>query len=167
MNDHPQTFNEAAVTVAQLLDGAYHVARPRLTVTTERLANSHEKHASKHEWTLFYVNVRACAETLMMPITAEAWVDTLIAKHMDYGPTNILKFGHDGLVVRTWDKVARIQNLMDHWAQLTTPANEPLVDSFNDLAGYCMIGVMLDRGWFELPLKKVPLANANGATVMT
>jgi hypothetical protein len=76
----------------------------------------------------------------------------LIRKHHDYGPKNIaLSPGGplNGLRVRMWDKVARINNLLDSKA---SPSNESLRDSFIDLLNYSAIAILvLDRKWPELP----------------
>ena len=80
-------------------------------------------------------------------------VDTLVSflasKQRDYGPQNITKFGIQGLKVRMWDKIARINNLV---AQGREPSNESLVDSYVDLMGYCVIAVMVTNGTFNTPL---------------
>ena len=72
----------------------------------------------------------------------------LLKKHADYGPKNIsLSPGGplNGLRVRMWDKLARINNLVDSGA---TPENESLKDSFLDLANYAIIAMMvLDGQW--------------------
>jgi hypothetical protein len=72
----------------------------------------------------------------------------LLKKHADYGPKNIsLSPGGplNGLRVRMWDKLARINNLIDSGA---TPENESLKDSFLDLANYAIIAMMvLDGEW--------------------
>lgn len=76
----------------------------------------------------------------------------LIRKHHDYGPKNIaLSPGGplNGLRVRMWDKVARINNLID---SEVSPSNESLRDSFLDLLNYSAIAMMvLDKTWPELP----------------
>lgn len=76
----------------------------------------------------------------------------LISKHHDYGPKNIaLSPGGplNGLRVRMWDKVARINNLVD---SEVSPSNESLRDSFLDLLNYSAIAMMvLDKTWPELP----------------
>jgi hypothetical protein len=76
----------------------------------------------------------------------------LIRKHHDYGPKNIaLSPGGplNGLRVRMWDKVARINNLLDSKA---SPSNESLRDSFIDLLNYSAIAILvLDKKWPELP----------------
>jgi len=73
----------------------------------------------------------------------------LLKKHADYGPKNISNSpggALNGLRVRMHDKLARISNLIDNSAGI--PVNEPLVDSFIDLANYALIGVMvLERKW--------------------
>jgi hypothetical protein len=74
----------------------------------------------------------------------------LIKKHHDYGPKNIsLSPGGplNGLRVRMWDKVARINNLID---SNINPSNESLRDSFIDLLNYSAIAMMvLDGTWPE------------------
>lgn len=76
----------------------------------------------------------------------------LIRKHHDYGPKNIAHSpggALNGLRVRMWDKVARINNLLD---SNVSPSNESLRDSFVDLLNYSAIAIMvLDKKWPELP----------------
>ena len=75
----------------------------------------------------------------------------LIRKHHDYGPKNVAHSPGgplNGLRVRMWDKVARINNLVD---SKVNPSNESLRDSFIDLLNYSAIAIMvLDRTWPEL-----------------
>jgi hypothetical protein len=72
----------------------------------------------------------------------------LIKKHHDYGPKNISQSPGgplNGLRVRMWDKVARINNLLDSGV---SPSNESLRDSFIDLLNYSAIAMMvLDETW--------------------
>lgn len=77
-------------------------------------------------------------------------IETLIRKQKDYGPQNIRRFGHTGLMVRFHDKVARVENLL---AKGVEPENESLRDNFLDLVGYAAIGIMWSTGEFLLPLK--------------
>ena len=76
----------------------------------------------------------------------------LLRKHHDYGPKNVAHSPGgplNGLRVRMWDKVARINNLLDSGV---TPSNESLRDSFVDLLNYSAIAIMvLDKKWPELP----------------
>ena len=76
----------------------------------------------------------------------------LIRKHHDYGPKNIAHSPGgplNGLRVRMWDKVARINNLVD---SKVSPSNESLRDSFIDLLNYSAIAIMvLDKKWPDLP----------------
>jgi hypothetical protein len=69
-------------------------------------------------------------------------------KHEDYGPKNIAESPGgpiNGLRVRIWDKIARINHLVDSGAD---PRNEALRDSFLDLANYSMIALMvIDETW--------------------
>lgn len=74
--------------------------------------------------------------------------DLLVRKHHDYGPKNIaLAPGGplNGLRVRIWDKVARINNLIDSGKD---PEHESLIDSFQDLANYAIIAMLvIDGKW--------------------
>lgn len=74
--------------------------------------------------------------------------ELLIRKQKDYGPKNIsLAPGGplNGLRVRMFDKLARINNLVETGA---TPQNESLRDSFMDIANYAIIAMMvLDDKW--------------------
>lgn len=85
-------------------------------------------------------------------ITAEKTYDEALRilqqKHNDYGPKNIAESPGgpiNGLRVRIWDKIARINHLIDSGAD---PKNESLRDSFLDLANYSMIALMvIDQKW--------------------
>lgn len=70
---------------------------------------------------------------------------TVISKQHDYGHDNIMAFKERGLVVRLSDKIARLKNLL--WTN-TTPNNESIEDTFTDVAGYAIIGLMLANGTF-------------------
>jgi len=76
----------------------------------------------------------------------------LLRKHKDYGPKNIAHSpggALNGLRVRMWDKVARINNLVD---SKVSPSNESLRDSFIDLLNYSAIAILvLENKWPELP----------------
>jgi len=80
----------------------------------------------------------------------ERILSLLISKQRDYGHNNILRFGVDGLIVRMNDKVARLENLLGNGRE---PANESLADTFADIIGYSVIGLMLSDGTFTLELK--------------
>lgn len=76
----------------------------------------------------------------------------LLKKHKDYGPKNISEApggAINGLRVRMHDKLARINNLYDSVSE-GSPENEPLEDSFKDLANYAIIGLLILRGkWYK------------------
>ena len=76
----------------------------------------------------------------------------VISKQHDYGHDNILAFREKGLVVRLWDKVARLKNLM--WENEYNPMNESVLDTFIDIAGYAIIAVMLAKGSFTNKLQE-------------
>ncbi len=78
----------------------------------------------------------------------EALSYLLIKKQHDYGPKNIADAPGgplNGLRVRIFDKISRINHLIDTGAN---PENESLRDSFMDLANYGIIAMMvLDGEW--------------------
>lgn len=98
-----------------------------------------------------YAGVNARMITNMWRVLDSAG-NLLISKHNDYGPLNISHSPGgplNGLRVRMWDKVARINNLLDSGVK---PSNESLRDSFIDLLNYSVIAILvLDKNWPEVP----------------
>ena len=87
--------------------------------------------------------------------------EVLLKKNQDYGPLNIAHAPGgpiNGLRVRMYDKLARINNLYEKGGD--TPNYESLEDSFIDLANYAIIGILVQNGqWSGIPDK---IARANG-----
>ena len=104
--------------------------------------NSDSNHThTDTNWAEFELNVR---DTML------ELGDLLIKKHRDYGAKNISNSPYgatQGLVVRMWDKIARIVNLTKQGN--TTAENEPLEDSFKDIANYGIIGLLVLRGKWD------------------
>jgi hypothetical protein len=68
-------------------------------------------------------------------------------KQQDYGSSNISLNGELGVMVRTQDKVSRIRNLLTKEMKGEAAANnEPILDSWADLANYGVIGLLLRTG---------------------
>lgn len=82
-------------------------------------------------------------------VTLESVHELLCSKQADYGHGNILAFGDIGICVRMSDKIARIKNLRGK----KEAKNESLLDSWLDLLGYAVIGLMLLADTFTLPLR--------------
>jgi len=87
------------------------------------------------------------------PSDVDAILDELrsimMKKQADYGPLNIaLAPGGpmNGLRVRMYDKLARLNNLADKAA---TPNFESIEDTLIDLANYAIIGLLVQRGQWE------------------
>ena len=82
-------------------------------------------------------------------------LQTLYDKHKDYGPMNIAGAPGgpmNGLRVRMYDKLARLNNLLDTG---DTPKYESLEDTLLDLANYAIIGLLVQRGqWEGIPSAK-------------
>ena len=76
----------------------------------------------------------------------------LCKKHDDYGPMNIAGAPGgpmNGLRVRMYDKLARLNNLVDTG---DTPNYESIEDTLIDLANYAIIGLLVQRNqWAGIP----------------
>jgi hypothetical protein len=73
----------------------------------------------------------------------------MMRKQEDYGPLNIALApggAMNGLRVRMYDKLARLNNLADKDA---TPNFESIEDTLIDLANYAIIGLLVQRGQWE------------------
>ena len=73
----------------------------------------------------------------------------MMKKQEDYGPLNIALApggAMNGLRVRMYDKLARLNNLADKDA---TPNFESVEDTLIDLANYAIIGLLVQRGQWE------------------
>lgn len=75
-------------------------------------------------------------------------------KQHDYGPGNINAFGEMGVLVRSSDKLARINRLMEKEVERNSEdgsykellANKPIEDSWGDLHVYSAIALMVRGG---------------------
>ena len=73
----------------------------------------------------------------------------LYRKHQDYGPLNIAGApggAMNGLRVRMYDKLARLNNQVDTG---DTPNYESIEDTLIDLANYAIIALLVQRGQWE------------------
>lgn len=92
------------------------------------------------------------------PIQVAAYIDLLmrqyrlhLKKNADYSPANILATTEIGVVVRMWDKMARLLNLTGFRIEIAsskfdkplTPNNEAIEDSFDDISVYGNIAQLL------------------------
>ena len=113
------------------------------------------KAALKDQWgganltrTLIELGATALAELYTHGLKAEDVTDILIDRHHKYGPGNILEFREMGILVRMSDKVARLANSREDFA------DEAATDALIDLVGYAAIAHMLWNGTFTLPFKE-------------
>lgn len=80
--------------------------------------------------------------------------ELLLSKHKDYGPLNISAApggALNGLRVRMYDKLARINNLYEYMKDTKgfQPKHESIEDSFKDMANYAIIGLLVLRGKWD------------------
>ena len=73
----------------------------------------------------------------------------LISKQHDYGHRNITAFGLRGILVRLSDKIERLNNLK---SKKSKAKNESVLDTLQDIVGYCVIALMLNDETFDLEL---------------
>ena len=76
--------------------------------------------------------------------------DIVIERQRKYGHDNINAFGERGILVRVYDKHARLRNMIENNIE---DADEPRRDSWMDNGGYSILAIMLDRDWFRLELE--------------
>ena len=72
--------------------------------------------------------------------------NTLLKKHEAYGPKNIAGAPggpENGLRVRMWDKIARLNNIIDN--PEVDVNDESLEDTLQDLLNYCAIFIMVRK----------------------
>lgn len=76
-------------------------------------------------------------------------VQLLDRKQLDYGPSNIAHFGELGVIVRVNDKWERMKTLtkpLFEGRSADGPKNESLNDTWQDIANYAKIALMLRKG---------------------
>ena len=67
-------------------------------------------------------------------------------KQLDYGSTNISASGEIGVAVRLQDKASRMRHILLKGIRGEKGVNnEPLADTYQDVANYGMIGMLLNR----------------------
>jgi translation elongation factor EF-Tu-like GTPase len=67
-------------------------------------------------------------------------------KNKTYGDNNVIKMGKLGVLNRVEEKIARLRNMIEK----NIEDKESKEDSWKDIAGFGIIGVMLERGkWLK------------------
>ena len=69
--------------------------------------------------------------------------ELLQRKNEMYGDENIVKIGKEGIIVRLTEKIERLKHLL---VNKINPPEETIEDTWNDIIGYGIIGLMLQRG---------------------
>lgn len=83
-------------------------------------------------------------------IITHALAILVISKNAKYGKENVLAFREQGVFIRLWDKIQRLKNKLFNNADL---GEETELDSWGDVSGYGIVGLLLQKGWFELPIE--------------
>lgn len=135
---------ESASTYSFIKDGGIDTIRDHLDYMIDNYFNKTDTPTHREWLKLGVLAVSGCA-TLD---EAETYT-TLVGKQRDYGPNNIARFGNSGLLLRLHDKVARLENLVANNREAT---NESIQDTYLDIVGYSVIGLMLMDGSFFSPM---------------
>ena len=83
-------------------------------------------------------------------ILCDAMKLLLISKNHKYGKNNILKFGQQGIFMRDWDKICRLEEGIMKGVDL---GEEGLLETWADNAGYSLVAMLLEKDWYELPVE--------------
>lgn len=62
-------------------------------------------------------------------------------KNRTYGDKNITKIGKEGVLIRLEEKIERLKNMIEN----KISDEETIEDTWKDIAGYAIIGIMLER----------------------
>lgn len=77
----------------------------------------------------------------------EAFKAMLMKKHVAYGDTGLIKWGHFGMFMRLGSKVDRFNNLTKN-PERGAGSDESVNDTLTDIVGYCVLGItMLNKGY--------------------
>lgn len=125
------------------------VALARLTELRDLMARAWVHHTGDIHTADLYLETGSIA-LAQCTTSLRGIVAVLIDKQRAYGPANILAFGNTGLTVRMSDKLERLKHLLA--TGYTPTLSEPLEDTWLDLVGYSVVGLMLANDTFELPL---------------
>jgi hypothetical protein len=74
----------------------------------------------------------------------------LVSKNHKYGKQNILKFGQQGIFIRDWDKICRLEEGIMKDVDL---GEEGLLETWADNAGYSLVAMLLEKDWYKLPVE--------------
>lgn len=110
-----------------------------------------EIHLTPNEWAIILTAHRSGNDKL-----EAAWLEAVARtfhvfcdKQVDYGDENIREMGEKGVLQRIKEKVVRAQNLLRTG---TAPRNEPIEDSYIDIADYGLIALLVhDGNWPPAP----------------
>lgn len=75
-----------------------------------------------------------------LQITADFINSMLKKKHHDYGEDNLLEWGDLGIIIKLWDKIHRLRNLVKGKENLV---GDSIKKEYADIAGYCLQGLLL------------------------
>lgn len=99
--------------------------------------------------------VLGCEEPMTQAYILETFTDIKLfdKKHHDRGPRNILEFGESGVLVRCFDKLARLKRLV--WEGVAPKVSEPVEAEWRDLSVYGVIARLVRKGVWERAEEKV------------
>lgn len=126
-------------------------------------AKSEHSYAQEHDIPIWYfpdipslhVTEKRCPRQCKAFLTTVMTMYRLhLSKNSDYSPANILGAGEIGVLVRLWDKIARLMNLAGFRINIASssfeaprdPKHEAIEDTLIDAANYAVIGLLVRCG---------------------
>ena len=82
-------------------------------------------------------------QTLKAALVAAEYIELFARKQESYGSGNINSFGELGVLIRASDKIERLKQLV---MNKKTNDLETVADTWTDLLGYGIIGLLVHRG---------------------
>ena len=145
------TWNDGAKLALSRLDSHSKMHPPSMPYEVEvhkliKLVNDEESNTFDY-YGESLLNIGCSAWLGLAEVDKMDMASLLVNRQLKYGPKNIMAFEYKGIAVRMADKVARIENGEEDFA------DEAYNDAVMDLVGYCVIAMMLHDGTFHLPVQ--------------
>lgn len=94
------------------------------------------------------IAIRGIQEGGEYAVNYDTIASLLTKKRIDYGYKNIVAFGQQGIIIRSMDKVFRLQNLLKREGR--SEVGESIEDAFVDIVGYCAVAYLyIQNQWSD------------------
>jgi len=96
------------------------------------------------DWVLWFVHVGALVYAILKdyPFSPKDFAELLHKKHRLYGAECLTAWGETGILIRLDSKLHRFVHILNNRVD-TSSTDESLVDTLQDMLGYCILGVLM------------------------